>query len=269
MNEALDAARQARLAQLRELYEEDLLNEVTYRAKLETLGIDPDTILAPPLPPAPPDVSALRQRLNRLDDPQIEALAIDHFPDIKAKFSAEMGRDIKINLLLDHCRRKPEAVHLLERWLDRQPTTCNQLDVLACYLTHVIEENARLQLQGIRSAEGLVSIALEEVFITLTATVRKTVMEQEAWVEEMAKLAPGETRRRGLERPRESVQQVKVQVQEALALHPRLVVLGDPGCGKTTLLRYLALTFARDFRDDDRRPPTADGAWVKERLGLD
>jgi len=108
-----------------------------------------------------------------------------------------------------------------------------------------------------------VSIALEEVYVTLTATVRQTVREEEAWVAEMAKLAPGEAKRRHSvygEIKGGSVQQVKVQVQEALALHPRLVVLGDPGCGKTTLLRYLALTYARDWR--------ASGP-VAERLGLD
>lgn len=253
-----DSALQAQLDLLQQMYTRSVINEATYRAQLEALGVDPETILASP---PPPDLSALRLRLERLDDPQIEALAIDCFPDIKAKFSAEMRRDIKVNLLLDHCRRRPEAVPVLERWLNQQPATCDPADALACYLTRVIEENDRLQLQGIRSASGLVSIALEEVYITLTATVRKTVREEETWVEELAGLAPGEARRRGLERSRESVQQVKVQVQEALALHPRLVVLGDPGSGKTTLLRYLALTYARDFADG--------GNWVKERVGLD
>ena len=37
-----------------------------------------------------------------------------------------------------------------------------------------------------------------------------------------------------------------MKVQETLREHTRLVVLGDPGCGKTTLLKHLALTFARD-----------------------
>jgi len=157
---------------------------------------------------------------------------------------------------------------------NEQPV-CDPADALACYLAHVIEQNSRLQLQGIRSASGLVSIALEEVYITLTATVRKTVTEEEAWIKEMAGLAPGEAKRRGFAGPRETVQQVKVQVQEALALHPRLVVLGDPGSGKTTLLRYLALTYARDWGDDgrpttdDEERVTGNGTWVKEHLGLD
>ncbi|HOU13056.1 MAG TPA: SUMF1/EgtB/PvdO family nonheme iron enzyme [Anaerolineae bacterium] len=153
-------------------------------------------------------------------------------------------------------------------------------DVLACYLKRVIDENGRLQLQGIRSASGLVSIELEEVYVTLTTTVRKTVTDEEAWVEEMAKRAPGERPDR-FSKPVRSVEQVKVQIQEALAMHPRLVVLGDPGSGKTTLLRYLALTFARDFLSTDLTDATdwgknplksvqsVDTSLVKQRLGLD
>jgi formylglycine-generating enzyme required for sulfatase activity/energy-coupling factor transporter ATP-binding protein EcfA2 len=134
--------------------------------------------------------------------------------------------------------------------LDACPPALDEETALACYLRHVIEANRRLRLQGIRSASGLVSIDLEEIYVTLTATERRTVAAEEAWVEEMAHLAPGEAERMarlGVERPRETVAQVKVKVQEALAAHPRLVVLGDPGSGKTTLLRYLALTYARDL----------------------
>jgi len=221
----------------------------------------------------PPDFSGLRARLNRLDDPQIDALALDHFREVQNRFGRGMRKDEKINLILEHCLRNPEAVPILENWLKRQPATCNPQDALTCYLDRVIKENSRLQLQGIRSASGLVSIDLEEVYITLTATVRKTVRDEEAWVEAMAKLAPGEMQRRGMERPRETVQQVKVKVQEALAMHRRLVVLGDPGSGKTTLLRYLALTFARGFvaQAVSLRQGQTDSLphIVQERLGLD
>ncbi len=224
----------------------------------------------------PPDIPALRERLNRLDDAQIEALAIDCFPTVKAKFGAEMGLDSKINRVLDHCRRNPEAVPVLENWLNKQSATCDPKDALVCYLARIIDDNSRLQLQGIRSASGLVSIELEEVYVTLTATVRKTVRDEEAWIQEMVGRAPGEAQRSGWEQIRGVGQQVKVQVQEALASHPRLVVLGDPGCGKTTLLRYLALTFARDFPliispRGGYSPPLegTEGGLVKQRLGLD
>jgi formylglycine-generating enzyme required for sulfatase activity/energy-coupling factor transporter ATP-binding protein EcfA2 len=134
---------------------------------------------------------------------------------------------------------------------------------LARYLHHVVESNRRLRLQGIRSAGQLVSIDLEEVYVTLTATQRRTAAAEEAWVNHMAGLAPGEAdrlARLGMDHARETVAQVRVKVQEALAAHPRLVVLGDPGCGKTTLLRYLALTYARDL--------AGDVELVSRRLGL-
>ena len=140
-------------------------------------------------------------------------------------------------------------------------------EALDYYLRHVVEANRCLRLQGIRSAGQLVSIHLEEIYVTLTATARRTVAAEEAWLEEMAHLAPGEGERMARmgrmdeDRRRETVTQVKVKVQEALAAHPRLVVLGDPGCGKTTLLRYLALTYARDLLGQE--------GLVKQRLQLD
>lgn len=141
------------------------------------------------------------------------------------------------------------------------PSVLDERTAQARYLRHVVEANRRLQLQGIRSAGRLVNIGLEEVYVTLTATERRTVAAEEvtvpslvAWLDEMAGRAPGEAGRMaqlGAHRPRETVTQVKVKVQEALAAHPRLVVLGDPGCGKTTLLRYLALTYARDLLGEE------------------
>ena len=134
---------------------------------------------------------------------------------------------------------------------------------IARYLDHIIESNRRLQLQGIRSAGQLVSIELEQVYITLTATERRTVPVEKAWLDEMVKLAPGEAKRASRLEPgraRETVTEVKVKVQDALASHSRLVVVGDPGCGKTTLLCYLALTFAREF--------AGQAGLVQQRLEL-
>jgi len=48
------------------MYTRSVINEATYRAQLEALGVDPETIL---VSPPPPDLSALRLRLERLDDP--------------------------------------------------------------------------------------------------------------------------------------------------------------------------------------------------------
>jgi formylglycine-generating enzyme required for sulfatase activity len=130
------------------------------------------------------------------------------------------------------------------------------------YLTHVIDGTQHLRLQGIRSAGELVSIDLEEVYITLDA-VQKRAVEPDELESELARIAglvPGDKAWHA-EALREREVEVVLSVNQALADHPRLVVLGAPGSGKTTFLHYLALTYARDLRD---RP-----GLVAERLGLE
>jgi len=136
------------------------------------------------------------------------------------------------------------------------------------YLTHVVDHTQHLRLQGIRSAGELVTVDLEEIYITLDA-VQKRAMAPEEMEAELARLAghvpgdkawPGVSERTGELREREV--EVVLSVNEALAEHVRLVVLGAPGCGKTTFLHYLALTYARDQRGDR-------AGLVGRRLGLD
>ncbi|MCP4531359.1 MAG: hypothetical protein GY831_09030, partial [Delftia sp.] len=139
-------------------------------------------------------------------------------------------------------------------------TAVQRESALGRYLHHVISRNRYLQLQGIRSGGKLVHIELDQIYVTLRATRRRVAQAEEAWLQAEASLAPGE-RRRVHEHAGQTTETVTVSVNEALAAHPRLVVLGDPGCGKTTLLRYLALLYARDL---------AEGAsLVGDRLGLD
>ncbi len=124
------------------------------------------------------------------------------------------------------------------------------------YLTHLISRNRYLQLQGIRAGGRLVNIELEQIYITLRTT--QTRKAEAEWLEAEGRLAPGEAQRLPSGAHTESV---VVNIQEALATHRRLVILGDPGCGKTTLMRYLVLNYARD------RAESTD--LVKQRLGLD
>ncbi len=243
----VDGVISAQLALLQQLRDEGMLTDEQYRAKVAALQAG---VSGPP------------------PGNQIHSGGGAVAQDVSVRDGDFVGRDKSIhNYYLLPAAPAPDAT--------------DDATALHTYLSYVLEEHARLQLQGIRSASGLVSIALEEVYVTLTATLRKPLRDEAAWVAELARLAPGEVKRRppfasplsgGIEG---GVQQVKVPVQEALKTHPRLVVLGDPGCGKTTLLRYLAITYARDFTEHVLR--ASDGAerqtsalkWVQERLDLD
>jgi formylglycine-generating enzyme required for sulfatase activity/energy-coupling factor transporter ATP-binding protein EcfA2 len=118
---------------------------------------------------------------------------------------------------------------------------------LGRYLEHVIAHNRYLQLQGIRSGGKLVNIELEHIYITLRTTQQRTIQAEEEWLKHEAQFAPGEMRKFAGEHT--AAETVNVRVEQALAAHKHIVVLGDPGSGKTTLMRYLALLYGRDLAE--------------------
>ncbi|MFN8457356.1 MAG: SUMF1/EgtB/PvdO family nonheme iron enzyme [Anaerolineae bacterium] len=95
-------------------------------------------------------------------------------------------------------------------------TAVDRRSALGRYLQHVISRNRYLQLQGIRSGGKLVSIELDQIYVTLRAT-RQRLLEaasgdlpgsserlgrwnaeaEEGWLAEEAAFAPGERRRGG------------------------------------------------------------------------
>ncbi len=233
-----DQGLEAQLALLKRPYQQGNLSEKAYRQALADLGLDPEAVLER-LEAEPPAQAAKDQA-----PPSAPAAGIYHI-------RIEHGQGVAIG---DGSR--------VESRESQVAAVLDDETALTHYLRHVVEANRHLQLQGIRSAGQLVSIDLEEIYVTLTATERRTVAEEQAWIEAMGGLTLDEAEDAAqlAGNTRETVTQVKVKVQEVLAAHPRLVVLGDPGCGKTTLLRYLALTFARDL--------LSETGLVKDRLGL-
>ena len=115
-------------------------------------------------------------------------------------------------------------------------------EALAKYLTNIIANHQSLRLQGIRAGSQPLSVALEKVYVSLSA---------------MDKHMGRNASKRGDSFERELGY---LSIAATLQRYPRLVIIGDPGCGKTTLISYLGLTYARTMADDKD--------WVKERLGL-
>ena len=119
-----------------------------------------------------------------------------------------------------------------------KPLPLNQ--ALNHYLDNLIAAHEHLRLQGIRAGSQPLSVALEKVYVSLTA-VDKRVGKSEP-------VQGVDFRESGL------------TIGAALQNYQLLVIIGDPGSGKTTLLSYLALTYARTLRD------SVD--LVKDRLGF-
>ena len=86
------------------------------------------------------------------------------------------------------------------------------------YLDLLIEEHRALNIRGLRNL-AKVTVELERVYVSLSARAPEA---------------------RWAERDRRAL-----GIGPAMDAHRRLVLLGGPGTGKSTLLAYLALTYAR------------------------
>jgi HEAT repeat protein len=113
------------------------------------------------------------------------------------------------------------------------------------YRQQVINKYQSLDFSGFaRSDLSLDNVPLEEVFVRLTLTVEKKVIQE-----------PG----RGESRQRERVITVQEPVELGQALSNHLLLVGEPGAGKSTLLRWLVVTFAEARqREPNRLGPSAD-----------
>ena len=131
--------------------------------------------------------------------------------------------------------------------MDLTPALAKQLsypEALQYYLDHLIATHQHLRLQGISAGSQPLSVSLEKVYVSLKA------MDQ---CSEGGKKLDHKD-----DLQAEYAHDNALTIGTAMQRYRRLVVIGDPGCGKTTLLAYLALTYAR--QNDE---------LMIERLGFD
>jgi HEAT repeat protein len=124
----------------------------------------------------------------------------------------------------------------------------------AVYRQHVVQEYSPMNFSGLPGVDrSLANVSLEDVFVRL------------ALVTERARLTPASVHTSS--RERESNSQEPVSLEQALRSH--LLIVGEPGAGKSTLFRWLAVTFAQGRqREANCIGPTADSERLPVLLEL-
>ena len=124
------------------------------------------------------------------------------------------------------------------------------------YCRQLVKTYRNLSFAGIPGVHTQGGIRLEDIFIALQAS--HGVPEVDVLVEE-GEQKPDDPRRPASSiRTRETVE--VLSAIDALQNNDNMVILGAPGSGKTTFMRYLALTFAQELSkerlqlDEDRLP---------------
>ncbi len=140
------------------------------------------------------------------------------------------------------------------------------------YLQYLIEANSYIDPRGIMQTRRSVALKLDDVYVSLN--IEPDVLTIDAGIARRQMLADarnmlGESEAEDkvhTETINEAyLRQEPIELATAVRENTRLIILGDPGTGKTTLLRFLAKQFASCI---DKRL-VANNERVKDNEGLD
>jgi len=131
-------------------------------------------------------------------------------------------------------------------------------DALYAYLQGLLEDTAYINIRGIAPSSGHARGALRQPIETLYTPLRSL----DPRIPRLGNVAEGDEST-ALD---ETWIERSVLLPELLGRHPRLLIEGQPGAGKTTFLRLVTSVLARDALG---KPCPSGGSWRHRYLGLD
>ncbi|MFZ1402318.1 MAG: NACHT domain-containing protein, partial [Anaerolineae bacterium] len=130
---------------------------------------------------------------------------------------------------------------LWQHWLPQKTAPADLLDATARYLRYLLDRYRFLEFKGMGANDRLaLRLPLSEMYVPLKARIE--MPEGDTWASAL--------RLAGRRATAEEVAATGERMSGALALldllqkHQGLIILGDPGAGKTTFLKYLAVALA-------------------------
>lgn len=148
-------------------------------------------------------------------------------------------------------------------------------ELLADYLDALCAEISLLRPGRLRKFNLPLELGLDEIYVELEAAPERPDVDRRVTLEELAE-ARRQVENWDWKRERDREQQLRLYAEldrsfrhghspagtpenlaDIVESHQQVVILGDPGCGKTTLLKYLALQAARTIRTASE--PAVDG----------
>jgi hypothetical protein len=182
----------------------------------------------------------------------------------QSKFTPELGVEVQRNLAklqefkkwlgapgIYHTFTSPDSLRAevaasLRGWLTRHPEFAESLEPRGrndprAYLRALQEQTAWIDIRGLhaRTGKALQPFPIEDLYIPLTTATSPA--------EERGQPAPG---RGKPERLLETPNREPLELVDVLALR-RLVIVGDPGSGKSTFLKRVAFELSRAWLDEE------------------
>lgn len=142
---------------------------------------------------------------------------------------------------------------------DPQSSSIPVIDAIeARYRQHIVDTYQYLDFKGIVQLEKLpIRVSLDKVYVSLRARHLLPHNEEHdtAYLAGRAVQAPDLADALAEKVARRDQPLQSVQIEGALSTFPSMVLLGDPGAGKSTILKYLAVSSAKARTDEKAESP--------------